>query len=354
MRYLSIITIALVLFSCNSKVNPTGFKNTISLKGFPLQIDVVEPTSFILFDSIMVLSDLHDGFHFSLINIDRQKIIKRVIAKGKADDELINSVDLSKISDKLFQVNDIVTRKMAIYPIDSALNAAKLKPVKIFHYDQIPLQKDEMLVNLYYVNDSLLLGLGSFKQGRYLVCKVNDTLITSINYQYDYPTNKEHNDTIETNFTRFTAFQGMLGISPDRTKIVYSSPFSYNYEIFNIAASQYIKTKSECLFWPVYQVLSNKCAIFTRDVRLGVLNNCIDDNQFYLAYVGKKLSEYKNDETAGARNIHVYSNDGEPLENYILDRDILYMQADKNRKTILAISIDNKQKKRELVSFKIQ
>jgi len=284
----------------------------------------------------LVVADQYEGKGLSIIDLNKKKIIKRVVSIGRGPNEVLYSSPITKTGKRSFQINDTNLNKVLVFSLDSLLQEARNPVVRVIKFDKIQLKSGESLKYLYAINDSLSFGTGIFNKSKYLQYK-HTSEGGEIEYKYQYPedTRKEHQG--EDNLAKFWVYQGRMFISPDRKKIAYRSYACYYYELFNIEDGDVSKKAMEIDYLPLYRGEG----VFSKENKSGFSAGDVSNDYVYLLFLGRSSLEF-GDLSGYSKQLYKINWKGEVEKKYILDRDTHYIAIDENLGRIYATTINPK------------
>ena len=225
MKYIVAVLFLSLLYGCTSKEHPMekyGFDITEEIHFHPIHNDFLfKPTAIEFFDSLLLVHDPVEENTYTLFNAYTSELILCGGQKGSGPNDIMYGQFIDKINAKGFQVVDMISRKTLVFNIDTILDRKKFLPVRSFFYDDLFSEKPEGLESCYYVNDSLMWGLGNFPKGKYLCLTAEGD-----SYIGNYP------QDIKMEISPFYLYQGVLHVSQERNRILYHSPLGYYYELY--------------------------------------------------------------------------------------------------------------------------
>ncbi len=136
-----IITLLIGTIGCTSKKDDLSlnFPNVQKISFQKVEVpenSLLNPYDFMLFDSLAMLRDKSDGKLLSIIDLNKNKLIKRSLSTGRGPNEIVGGY-LFKLNETQIQAVDVGGKKTQLYSIDSILNGPEL-PVKTIYYDELP------------------------------------------------------------------------------------------------------------------------------------------------------------------------------------------------------------------------
>ena len=324
MKKFKLLLIVLFLLGCSNNKNlmsKYGFESTqeLSFNLIDLNDSIYLPRWVEIFDSLLLVYDPIDKYNYAIFNINTQSLVIRGGEKGEGPDDIMYGQFVDKINDKEFQVSDLTNRKILIYNIDSIISNNTFKPIKKVFYSQYEMKSKESLEIMYYLNDSINIGIGPFNSGKYAFIKNNE-----VNYVGKYP------DELITQGHPFYVHQGVFQINDERDIILYHSPLGLYYEIYACDNGEFNKINGEY----VLTEFVNDCS--TENTIKGINSADFAKNEIFLLFSGKTDKEYSN--AVFADNILVCDIDGTKKRSYKTDRNNICIGVDSLNRRIYCVA----------------
>jgi len=350
MKNILIIFVFVGFISCSNTNNFFQYPEIIKLSYIPLITDeklVLKPLTFEVFDNIFIVWDPYEEFHFTVIDAKKNTLLFRGGRKGQGPDEFLYPVILDKVSDSILQIVDCAARKVSLLNVSDVLKTNSFKAYKTINYSDISLKDGEFIDFLYYINDDTLVGVGYFHTSKYIFYQIDSN---NIEYIFDLPEDKRHYHKREPKITKYTAYQGVLHFNPARNTILYHSPMSFYFEVFeSVQPSEMLFTHFE----PINYIIDDfgRAAIHPNN-KSGIIWGDLSDSKIYLLYSGRSKTEYGADAFLSDQ-MFVLTHHGEKLVKYHLMRDVFSFVLDEKQQKIYAIVFNPETEQFEIGYFPI-
>lgn len=335
MKYLIFLLSAILFINCHPSKEDFisyGFKETKKLSFTSLDIEesIYEPHAIEVFDSLLLLYDPIESINYTIINLNTLKPIIKGIQKGEGPNDILYGAFIDKIGKNKFQIVDQSSQKILVYSIDSIIKNKAFTPIERRAFKDQHTQPKDQLMTLYIINDSTDIGLGLFENGKYSYYQKDST-----RYFGEYP-----KETL-VNPHPFYLHQGVIQINNDRNYILYHSPLGYYYELLSIEESQLKKIFTE------YKPIIHVDDATTEETKHGICSADFTDEKIFLLYSGRTRKEYPND-SYFSKDILTLKYDGTKSICYKLDKSVLTMSIDSERKKIYVVAQNDETKELEI------
>ncbi len=333
------LLLLLLILGCRRKINDLNlnFPDVQKIIFHKVKLsddDLLKPYDLLIVDSLTILRDPFNGKLLSIIDINRERLTNRVISIGRGPNEVIGA-NIFKMRGKQLQVVDVSVRKTQIHNLDSLLEGIET-PAKSIIYDKFPIEKDEFLLSVQFLNEDNVIAIGAFADGRFRVYNIKSLKSYPVS---EFPEDYSREHSIESNFTKLTAFQGLIQGKPDNTKFLYYSHMCYNFEILEFQVGRLTKVSEKSLNFPLYGRSSDGSAVFKRENKLSFAYSDVTNDFIYLLYIGRSLVDHSENYTYG-NEIHVFDWDGNEKIKYLLNRDVKAISVDARNNKIYGLSIN--------------
>jgi hypothetical protein len=326
---LSVILVLFAVESCKKKAQSIDsvFPQSESLKFTPLELGdfFFKPETLEVFDSLLLVCDPVESHHYSIVNLNTRKVILEGGQRGNGPDDLVYGSIIDKIDDDLFQVIDATNRKTLIYSISNIINTSKFIPESKIFYSNLDSEIRDGTMVMFSLNDSISIGLGIYKKGKYVIYKRDGTF----EYLLNYP---ESTDNI---VNPYLIHQGLLHFNKDRKIFLYHSPLGYYYELVSYTNNLFETIASEYI--PHEYMAENGEFLVTEKTICGINTADFTTEEIFMLYSGRNMKDYPH--TAFYCNrILVIDYKGDKKRIYYLDRDVSMMNVDEKHRKIYAIA----------------
>lgn len=321
--FVIIVLCICVIMACNNKSDEIMYDSTPveSIEGKVLPVDTIStdgkfamPSQMLsIGDSLLVVFDPMGGDEACLVMNVKGKFIGRLGRRGRARDELLSPVNMSKVCDNTICIYDYSSNKLVTYDVLKVLSGDKAS-TKVMSCSEL-FQNVEM--EGFALNATLALSNGNyllFGNGakRIVVSDMNTTLSEYNSYPKTDP-DDECNWSIWGNMASFA-------ISPDNKHFIITTRIGALCEIFEFDGER-IKSKTVKGFYPPkYKIAKGavpKCVVFGDDAIEGFCTLLALNDRFY-TNIGGKDCNFRHE-------LLVFDYEGQLLEKYILPGDILCM-----------------------------
>ncbi|TKG94562.1 hypothetical protein EYV94_11475 [Puteibacter caeruleilacunae] len=317
MRYALVLLV--VLTSCNLFAQKIPFSTEKTIKGSVVIGDLIigGPSRLFVMDSLLLVQDVrNNGDKFlKVYNLEKGKLSRELGHKGRGPGELmtpmINNVDMKS---NRYYLRDNNLKKAHLYDINNPSN-----PDSIINLDFL---KNSLLLKSVYLNDSILLGQGWFKDG--LIATVNFKS-KSVNYGVKFPFAPFEGPSM--NLGR--ANDGIIQLSPDKKHLIFASMYFGYVGCYKIDGINLSKKWEKWLSKPKYKLDGKRIIYNTRENLMGVMDMTITNSKIYCIYSGAPMYLARSmDAKNSPKTILCFSMEGVPLTKYHTDRPIIEIASD--------------------------
>lgn len=149
---------------------------------------LMDPQTFLIFDSLLVVNDKYGEFNISVINMNSNELVARLAKTGRGPKEIVQFGGLFEgPGQREFCILDIKNSSILFYNLDS-INIKKNEWIK---RKDLKLGNGQTIFAFGFISDSSVVGTGINQNGRYMVYNfINETLIEGI----DYPNSEKERD----------------------------------------------------------------------------------------------------------------------------------------------------------------
>lgn len=344
------IIVLLVIHGCSSNnefdTPHHQFKSTSKIFSKCFKVDVIlgNPRSMLVFDSLLVINDLSDNYHFTIINRHNGKLFKRFCMSGNGPNELlgVGSFWIDNESRK-FYVFDVPKARLYSVSIEQLLNK---ESVTLFEEEKFDLDNGR-IYSLAKTKAESFVGTGTFDSCAYF----SQHLDSNREYFGEYYT--EPNDEKIANNVKGMGIQGSVYSKPNSNIVTHASYHSGWLEFISLEqgspkilqSHRYHPSDFKEILLPTGRATS---AITERN-RLGFLNSSATKQYFFSLYSGESILGAGNQHDLHYGNdVFVYGWEGEPVRHLILDKDLKTIAVTPNAWTLYGIGLDQD----ELLLFK--
>lgn len=233
-------------------------------------------------DSVLiVINNKHkDGYFVELYMLPSMEPITKLYKLGNGPNELLSAkVDLNK---NQLIVNDYIKAQIAVVDIDSLLKNSDYLAVPIRHQaigspTAVPYKGKFLLENPYSFIDEKA---GIYQNApRFIVTDGKVPYIERNKYQY---------------YTRNVAVNGRIIINEEKDRIIYANMYKSTIEIYDMDLNKLKEVEGPFYLNPMYAVEGEEqynSVSFKGYIPYAYLDYCVDNDYFYLTYIGDKLRE---------------------------------------------------------------
>jgi hypothetical protein len=288
---------------------------------------LMNPGTFLIFDSILVVQDTYGEFNISVINMKSNELVARLAKTGRGPKEVVQFGGLVKgSSPREFCILDIKNNSVLFYNLDS-INIKKNEWIK---RKNLKLENGQRIYAFGFISDSIIVGTGINQNGRYLVYDfVNETFVEGI----DYPNSEKERD-INYVFKGY-AYQGYLCSNTRNKKFVSATIHGNLLEI-----GQYKKDKLSSLqnlgsYRTKYTIMNGEYR-FEPGRKAGFSSLTSGDKYIYALFSGRTFEEYEM-EVRLCNTIFMLDWDGNSVKKITTKEKIKSITVDDNEKMLYAI-----------------
>ncbi len=351
MRKIYVFIVFVICLSCNKKTNKFDFPKTESLVYSSLIFDenlVLNPLVFELFDSIVLVNDPYDGYHFSVINANTKTLLFRSGKNGRGPEEFLYPIILEKMSDSILQIVDCAAQKVCLYHIREIIDKQLFEANHTVYFKDIPLKEGEFINFLYHLAEDTLIAVGFFHESKYAMCYLDSMKNINVEYVLDYHKDSRSDHTF-SRLSEYTAYQGILHINAHRNTVLYHSPLAHYFQVFHVGRN--IEELSSYFRPANYIVGDDGYAIMIGENENGFLWGDISNNKIFLLNKERSHTEYGSDAFLSDQ-ILVMDYLGNNIVKYLLDIDIKSFIVDEKEQKIYVIALNPKTDQFEIGFFK--
>lgn len=300
-------------------------KKELKSNKVPLKDELANPGQILLIDKNTVIlnnPDINPAFH--VVNLANGKIINRFGLKGHGPGEIIYPFSCQLINENKVMVHDLNGKKLLFYNLEEILTGNKHLMPSILKLSPLlyPRKVYNLSTGYYFVN---LIG---HKDG-YSNCLMNSEG-EAIRFLNMYPKlGFNYNMNIASNY-----FGTLNDVSPDGNTVIAAYSDWDRIEVFDEEGSLHTVIKGP-LFVDLNEKSSNSMA--NKVLRSGKTiyqTPIAGNNSFMVPFSGR---DFRN---AAYNTLYWFGNDGKPLANLTLDRDIIAFTVDWHQRIIYGINID--------------
>jgi len=257
----------------------------------PLRAEIVEASYdfiyakdlFVYRDSIMiVLNKAYKDVHFvEFYNLNTNQVINRFISMGNGPGEMLNT--LAHVRGNELYVHDFAKNQIGIINIDSVLHnpGYRMKPLVGFNNNVgspfVTFYKDDQLImqNPYYFYDKKL-GIDN-KASRFVSTDIGEI-------------NRTFSSLDEARYYTYNVSQGLIIPNLDKNRLIYASSFLNELGIYDmdLKPMKFIMTPDDIT--PTYRLDEDNQIIFNRVAPYAYRGYYVEDEYFYVSYVGDYFS----------------------------------------------------------------
>ncbi|HRW62321.1 MAG TPA: BF3164 family lipoprotein [Bacteroidales bacterium] len=312
-----------------------SFKNEKQIKGVEIPIDdalLGNPMELITIDTFLLVVDYFDNTWLNIFSINTGKQIKRDLNSGKGPNEIQRPYKITVTGERTFDIYDIFTKRLLSYDIDDILSEKKSTP---FLKEDFKSDTARFL-QILRLPDNKFFGTGIIFGGKYCVVNKKDALCEAFG---EYPADEKHNNAGYNILG--AAYQGLLELKPDGSKIVWANLKSPILEIIEIKDDKFEVIKKINFGLPLYDEYEDEMGGFSAEThennKLGFRDINVTNEYIYALYSGRTFEEF-DDKAIKCEYILVYDWEGNPLKKMKLERDVNSITVTLDNKYIYAIA----------------
>ncbi|TKG94561.1 hypothetical protein EYV94_11470 [Puteibacter caeruleilacunae] len=297
------------------------FKVEKNIKGEVVVKDLIigGPSLLHVMDSLLFVQDVrnHGNKYLKVYNIEKGTLSKELGQRGRGPGELISPmISYTNPQNQQYYLRDKNAKKVHIFNLND--NSA---PDSIIDLDFF---KNNAILDWRYLNDSILLGNGWFKDSLIAIINFKSK---QINFTQDFPLRPF--DGPSMNIGRANA--GVLKLTPDKKHLLYSCVDIGYLACYKIDGIRLEKQWDRWLSKPKYKLDGKRIVYHSKDNLLGCMDCCVTNNRVYCIYEGIPTYMIGNmDPKNSPKTIITFSMKGEPLGKYHADRPIIRITPDGN------------------------
>jgi hypothetical protein len=305
MLYSAFFSIALFLPGCSKNEKPDIFNTTINLKGTTLIRSAIlhDPWSILTIDSLVIVGNKKGQPLIEIYN-KKGKILKRLVARGKAPDQIlaIGAVQADSIHHRFF-VFDLFKKTIIEFSLDGLLNMQNYHPQLFVDFKRLNLS-DNLVQKAYVRGNNYLIESGS-GNGRFLFLN-NDGHESK--FFGKFPPKVDPTLTDEENAHLYT---GEIAISPDNKKMAFASFTAGLLDFYDLKDSEIVPKWLYTEFLPTDLKriqFENMSAIAFSNKSVEAYLDVTSTNKFvYAIYSGKTLEYNQSGLLGWKKTLHVCS-----------------------------------------------
>ncbi len=311
------ILIPFIVWACKNEA-PESLEDYFNNSAVQLENHIVKVDDLFLgqvwdiegFGDYLILLDDHQERYFSLIDLNRNRLIKRFGTKGRGPQEMMEPVGIGiHHSNNTFQMLLRNPERFVEYSIDSLLqqNTANYLEVVKFNF------KEESLYNISPLYDGKrYVGTGLFHRGKYGITNemgVLDTVVGSIHI----PDDQRNIDYYQLGMV----YQGITKSHPSESKFVHASTSS---DLIEIVDSKSFESKHFQSYFPKVTI-HNGMVGETPDSRIGFIALKVTSKYIYALFSGRTVMD-QGGLAFSSNRLYVFNWDLMPIASYVLDKDV--------------------------------
>lgn len=334
------ILILVILYgSCNPKETIKDpildFTNTVNLKSKPLQSSdsLFKAETMMLIHDYLMVHDIEIGYVYKIIDVNRDKFLKRFGKIGEGPNELTLPVYINRVGDEGNRVgiNEAFKQTFHEYSIDSIITSIndpkRILTTEKFDYDHV------RVVN---IDSNLFVGYG-FNEKPYTLISGIKTIENTGSFPFRDQLNKFSPQTL------VLAYQPRLFKNPKKPLVLSSATFSFNLDFLKVAENGKLGIYKSLHFWPTdFEDESSgngASAAIKKENRFGNLSTTVSGEYIYVLYSDKPW-EYEFPQKSN--RILVYDWEGNPIRILNLDQEVNYIAAHEDDKYLIGYLDDGK------------
>ncbi len=268
------------------------------------------------FDSMIIMIDNHDDYHYQLIDMNDKKLIKKFGKSGRGPGEAPISPIIINQSWRHGKLKTIQPNRIYSYSIDSLLNFESYLP------NPLRLKDTPFFMKATEIRPGTFIGLGLFENGMYGVIRDGEFIGSFL----DYPIKEQYKD-IDKGILGL-AYQGLIQSHPEGEKCVAAFLRGGIIQFLDTKNDIPVILKEIVTTLPDLKPSSSGITLsVSRDTPFGYVGLATTKNYVYALYSGKLVSP-ESPANAYGNNLLVFNWDGNPLIHFILDKRIICLFID--------------------------
>ncbi len=345
----------LILCGCENKNNSDKSDSIFLNTTIDLESDIVinsrvlqDPTLISVIDSTLILCN-YKGLPLVELYDKKGKLIQKGINIGRGPGEITIAGGIqTRNKDKIFYINDIVTKKvlefdLAQFRMNSrylprvVFNASEFKGSKDIHYDKI------------LVGNNQFIGENRSPEGRLLLMDVH---AKSSGYYIGVPKNKINPKLSE--FGNASMYASAVALNPNRDRIAMATYAGALLNLAEIRDNKIVELWSHTDFYPqgieAMPMGEDIVPVLTEDAKRGYTDVAATEKYVYALFSGKEVREKDYD---FGHIVRVVSWDGKKCFSLKLDREIRRLAITPDDQELYGIGM-NKKGEPEVIHCKIR
>lgn len=274
-------------------------------------------------DSILITKHVNDEYHFSLINVETGKLIRRWGKKGRGPEEYVETGSGFCIYKDQLVFLDETQKHIDYVPLRELFQPGDSLHIK---KEDFPYTVNFRPRHLVLLNNGYKIAPGCFKEGYFGVLDAANQIVEN---HFDYPFTYHGIEGIY----RGTVFQTKICAQPTNNRFVVYLPLSDVFEIYQMTGQQ-IERVYTSTFKHIPQIgkTGNRYGIEINKSITGLMHGTVTDELICFAYSPEKDSDFY--EKGGVYNeIYCFNWNGEkvkkyvlpfPISNYCINKEYIY------------------------------
>jgi len=340
-RFYIFLCFVLIVTSCSPEktttVDPNLFKKKVNVVGSEIVSGLADPVIIEQMDSLLIISNYKAEPLIEIYSVSG-RLVKKFLSIGKGPFEILATGDIQAIyKTKTFYINDLFTKKMLKFDIDSVL--AGTFPKGEIYYALKEEKKNEYLFDKLLITGDLIVAESRSPEGRLLLFDKNGV---PLKYYLTYPDKKIVNPKLD-DISNANLYASAFVANPSSTKIAMAS---YNAGILNILD---VKENSLDSIWSYTEFYptgvdlmpmgDQLVAVHNGESVSGYLDIAASGKYVYALFSGLK---FDNPGYQYGSLIRVFSWDGQKSFELILDRPIRRLTVSPTDEFVYGVSLDPK------------
>lgn len=283
------------------------------------------PSALALSDSILAIVDTQSDSLIHIVNVEKQKYIRKVGVLGQGPTEFTMITSLNTSGNGSFGLYD--PNKRTFYNMACRIDTVSFSPLfridSLMHYEVRPLA------------NRLYLTTGIYEANRY--CLVNSQgKIEKTFGEWPYRDEKEKN---VSGRVKAQAYMGGITVNPSGTKFLSYVATADILSFYQLEKGEAHLVKESCLTYLDYAYSDNSNSFrgTSREAPLTYLAATSTEKYVYLLYSGKNTGKYNLSAFSG-NIIYVYTWDGDKVAELKSDKDLQCLCVSPDGKVIYTIA----------------
>lgn len=285
---------------------------------------LIQPSTIAITDSFIIIGDRNLSA-LQIYSLPEIKYVATIGERGQGPGEFIT----------LWSLNKDYSQSNNLWVYDPSLRRLTNISLEDATYHSIITLKMGTPYNPVVVNDTLIISPGlSLTDGRFGAYDKSGDLLESIG---DIPGDHENSVPIPIHLQ---AYQGVFRVKPDYSMLAMSLRYADRIDIFKPNGNNITTIIGPIESTPIYEVVSvDETPVMQMNqekTRFGYIDITVTNNYIYALFSGRLNKDHPGKANFG-NNIHIYDWDGNFVQQFMLNDDVLKIVVDKSNQNLYAI-----------------